>query len=196
MIYPVLRFLAEQMNQYIDLVKKPGDGIAAPVAILENVSRLNEDDLETINNVLLTLVNLSEEATLKNNPGQVVMNSELVRYDNPPVNLNLYLLITSCMTNYENALIYLTHAITFFQGKNIFTKQNSTTQVEGLPDHFRIILDLHSLTLEQVNFLWGTLGGKQHPFVCYKVRILQLERPSTAETRGVIRQVRIQESGV
>lgn len=196
MIYPVLRFLAEQMNQYIDLVKKPGDGIAAPVAILENVSRLNEDDLETINNVLLTLVNLSEEATLKNNPGQVVMNSELVRYDNPPVNLNLYLLITSCMTNYENALIYLTHAITFFQGKNIFTKQNSTTQVEGLPDHFRIILDLHSLTLEQVNFLWSTLGGKQHPFVCYKVRILQLERPSTAETRGVIRQVRIQESGV
>lgn len=196
MIYPVLRFLAEQMNQYIDLVKKPGDGIAAPVAILENVSRLNEDDLETTNNVLLTLVNLSEEATLKNNPGQVVMNSELVRYDNPPVNLNLYLLITSCMTNYENALIYLTHAITFFQGKNIFTKQNSTTQVEGLPDHFRIILDLHSLTLEQVNFLWSTLGGKQHPFVFYKVRILQLERPSTAETRGVIRQVRIQESGV
>lgn len=196
MIYPVLRFLAEQMNQYIDLVKKPGDGIAAPVAILENVSRLNEDDLETTNNVLLTLVNLSEEATLKNNPGQVVMNSELVRYDNPPVNLNLFLLITSCMTNYENALIYLTHAITFFQGKNIFTKQNSTTQVEGLPDHFRIILDLHSLTLEQVNFLWSTLGGKQHPFVCYKVRILQLERPSTAETRGIIRQVRIQESGV
>lgn len=196
MIYPVLKFLAEQLNQYIEQVKKPGDGITNPVAILQNISRLNEDDLETTNNIILSLVNLQEEAAMKNNPGQVVMNSEVVRYDNPPVNLNLYLLITACMTNYENALIYLTHAITFFQGKNIFNKQNSITHVEGLPDNFRIITDLHSLTLEQVNFLWSTLGGKQHPFVCYRLRLLQLTRPSTTETRGVIRQVRIEETGV
>jgi hypothetical protein len=98
------------------------------------------------------------------------------------------------MTKYENALIYLSHAITFFQGKYTFTLKNSTTQVEGLPDDFRIILDLYTLSFEQINYLWSTLGGKQHPFVCYKVRLLQIEKESTTETRGVIKQVNINDS--
>jgi hypothetical protein len=196
MVHPVLKFLAEQMNAFIDQVKKAGDGVTSPVVALQNVARLSEDDIDTTDNLLLSLVNLSEEPTMKNNPGHTIVNNDLVKYGNPPVNLNLSLLVSSCMTNYENALIYLSFAITFFQGKNIFTKQNSVTQVEGLPDNFRIIVDLQTLSLEQVNFLWSTLGGKQHPFACYKVRILQLERDSTTETRGIIRQVRIEESGV
>jgi hypothetical protein len=65
--------------------------------------------------------------------------------------------------------------------------------VEGLPDRFRIILDLYSLSFEQINYLWSTLGGKQHPFVCYKLRMVEVERESTTATRGVIRQVRIED---
>jgi len=99
------------------------------------------------------------------------------------------------MTNYENALIYLSHAITFFQGKYSFNLKNSVSQVDGLPDDFRIILDLYTLSFEQLNYLWSTLGGKQHPFVCYKVRLLQIERASTTETRGIIKQVRIEDPG-
>ncbi|TVR38446.1 MAG: DUF4255 domain-containing protein [Bacteroidia bacterium] len=196
MLYPVLNFLAEQMNLYIDQVKSDADTIASPVAVLDNIARLSEDDLESKNNILLSLVNISEETTMKNDPGHVIMNNDLVKYDNPPVNLNLSLLVTSCMTNYDHALIYLSHVITFFQGKHIFTRQNSVTQVDGLPEAFKIVLDLQTLTMEQVNYLWSTLGGKQHPFACYKARILQLERDSTVETRGVIRQVRIKNSGV
>jgi len=196
MFYPVLNFLAEQMNLYIEQVKNDSDSIESPVAVLGNIARLSEEDLKNKSNILLSLVNISEESTMKNDPGNVIMNNDLVKYDNPPVNLNLSLLVTSCMTNYDHALIYLSHVITFFQGKHIFTRQNSVTQVDGLPDSFKIIIDLQTLSIEQVNYLWSTLGGKQHPFACYKARILQLERDSTVETRGVIRQVRIKKSGV
>jgi hypothetical protein len=189
MIHPVHKFLAEQLNAYIDQVKKPGDGIEFPYAILQNISRLDEDALKTTNKLLLSLLNISEEASMKNNPDHIKIKNNLVQYGNPPLNLNLFIMITSFMTNYENALIYLSYAITFFQGKYTFNLKNSTTEVEGLPDDFHIILDLYTLGFEQMNYVWSTLGGKQHPFICYKVRLLRMERESTQEVRGVIKEV-------
>jgi hypothetical protein len=63
--------------------------------------------------------------------------------------------------------------------------------VEGLPDDFHIILDLYNLGFEQLNYVWSTFGGKQHPFVCFKVRLVKMERESTREIHGVIKEVMI-----
>lgn len=195
MIYQALKFLAGQLNSYFNGLDKPGGLAAVPTAILQNISRLDEQDLKKANNILLTLVNLSEEATMKNDPGTYIVNSNETHYDNPPISLNLYLLFSVCMSNYEHAIIYLSHTISFFQGKYSFTRQDSIVTIEGLPDDFHIILDIQTLTFEQANYLWSTLGGKQHPFVCYKVRLLQMRRASTRETRGVIREIRIDDAG-
>jgi hypothetical protein len=191
MIHPVLKFLAEQLNTYIEEVKKPGDILEAPYVILQNISRLDEDAIKNTNKVLISLVNISEESTMKNNPDYALTRNNLVNYNNPPINLNLFIMITSFMTNYENALIYLSHAITFFQGKYSFTLKDSTTEVEGLPDDFHIVLDLYNLGFEQLNYVWSTFGGKQHPFVCFKVRLIKMERESTREIHGVIKEVQI-----
>lgn len=195
MLHPVLKFLAEQLNAYIEEVKKPGDVLEAPYVILQNISRLDEDTLKTTNKILISLVNISEETTMKNNPDYSSVKNNLVNYNNPPLNLNLFIMITSFMTNYENALIYLSYAITFFQGKYSFTLKDSITEVEGLPDDFHIILDLYNLSFEQLNYVWSTFGGKQHPFVCFKVRLLKMERESTREIHGIIKEVMIDGRG-
>lgn len=195
MIHPVLKFLAEQLNAYIDEVKKPGDSIEAPFVILQNISRLDEDLLKTTNKILISLVNVSEETTMKNNPDYLLIKNDKVTYKNPPVNLNLFVMITSFMTNYENALLYLSYVITFFQGKYSFTLKDSVTEVEGLPDDFHIVLDMFNLGFEQLNYVWSTFGGKQHPFVCFKVRLLKMERESTREINGVISEVLIDGRG-
>lgn len=191
MIHPVLKFLAEQLNTYIEDVKKAGDTVESPYVILQNMSRMDEDALKSTNKILISLVNISEESTMKNNPDYALVRNNLVNYSNPPINLNLFIMLTSFMANYENALIYLSHAITFFQGKYSFTLKDSTTEVEGLPDDFHIILDLYNLGFEQLNYVWSTFGGKQHPFACYKVRLIKMERDSTKEIYGVIREVKI-----
>lgn len=193
MIYQALKFLTAQLNSYFTGLDKPGGLTAVPTAILQNISRLDEQELKKANNILLTLVNLSEEATLKNDPGMYVVASTEAYYDNPPVNLNLYLLFTVCMANYEHSLIYLSHLISFFQGKYSFARKDAIVPIDGLPDDFHIIVDLHSLTFEQANYLWSTLGGKQQPFVCYKARLVQLRRAAVKETRGVIREIRIED---
>jgi hypothetical protein len=191
MIHQVLKFLAEQLNAYIRQQKKTESDITDPYVILQNISRLDDDLLKTTNKIVISLINISEETTMKNNPDYTSVRNNLVTYKNPPVNLNLYIMITSFMTNYENALIYLSHALTFFQGKFSFTLKNSTTEVEGLPDDFHIILDMNNLGFEQLNYVWSTFGGKQHPFVCYKVRLLKIERESTSEINGVISELMI-----
>jgi hypothetical protein len=191
MIHQVLKFIAEQLNIYIKEQKRKDTDITDPVVILQNISRLDEALLNSTNNILISLINISEETSMKNNPDYTSIRNNLVTYKNPPVNVNLYIMITSFMTNYENALIYISLVLNFFQGKFSFNLKNSTTEVDGLPDDFHIILDLFNLGFEQLNYVWSTFGGKQHPFVCYKVRLLKMERESTTEINGVISEVAI-----
>lgn len=190
MVYPVLKFLAEQLNAYIDEVKSPGDLVVYPYAILQNIARLDEKALANTENLIISLLNISEESTLKNNPEYIRVRSAVAEYGNAPLNVNLFIMVSAIMTKYENALTYLSHALTFFQGKNTFNRQNSITEVDGLPEDFHIILDIYSLTFEQLNYVWSTLGGKQYPFICYKLRLLKIERDSTRERREVIREIR------
>jgi hypothetical protein len=171
MIQRALKFLTEQINVFLDQVKKTDDDVISPVAILQNISRLDKNELATTNKILISLVNLTEEVNMKNSPGYRSPGIHDGELKNPPVTLNLYILVTAVMTNYENALIYLSHVLTFFHDKSIFTSQSSLTEVKEFPEDFRIFIDLYSLTLDQTNNLWSTLGGKQQPFICYQVRL-------------------------
>jgi hypothetical protein len=192
MIHSVLRFLAGQLNVYIDHLNETNP-VPSPVVILQSPNA-DENKLKELNNLLLFLVNISEESSMKNLPDYRIINDNTVTYKNPALNLNIFVVISAFMANYENELRYLAHSITYFQGKTIFTQNDVANMTDGLPDDFRICVDLYSLTFEQINYIWSTLGGKQHPFVCYKIRILEIERESVAETRGVIRQIRIDEA--
>jgi hypothetical protein len=194
MIHPVLKIITAQLNAYIDQVKKSSDEVTSPVAVLQSINNIEENKLKTTNNLLVSVVNITEEAALKNLPGYEIRENDRVFYRNPPVNLNVFVLITAVMSNYENELRYLDHVIRFFQGQPVFTRQGILTPVEGIPDDLKVNFDLYSLSFEQVNYLWSTMGSKQHPFVVYKLRILEMERESTSEVRGVIRQIRIDEA--
>jgi hypothetical protein len=194
MIHPILKFLANQLNDYIKLVKKESATLRDPFVLLQSLVHIDENKIKETENLLITLVNLSEETALKNMDNFTIKVNETVYYKNPPVNLNIFIMITAVMSQYENELIYLSHAINFFQGKSIFTQLDSANVADGLPEDFRISVDLYSLSFEQLNYVWSTLGGKQHPFVCYKIRMVEMERESTSETRGVIKQIRIDDA--
>jgi hypothetical protein len=132
-----------------------------------------------------SMVNIREEKTLKNLPNQVRNDVTLrVTYENPPVFLNLHILIVATHSNYANALLMLSRAVRFFQFSNVFdqdsvspaslTKNAPANELDQL-EMFKLIFDLYSPTMEEVNHLWGTLGGKQYPFVLYTLRLLELK---------------------
>lgn len=190
MLFKSLDFIREQLNIFLEASVEDST-ISKPIVKLENIGGLDDTGWASIDHVLVTLVNVSEETTMKNTPHYVKENFTTV-YRNPPVYLNLYVLFASCLKKYDHSLSMLSGVIRFFQGKNTFTHKNSITQVKDF-ENFKIIMDLYSPSFEQVNFLWSTLGGKQHPFVMYKMRLLELERESTEEIRGVIKEISMQE---
>ena len=193
MLFQSLEFLKEQLNLYLDsFPTDDAPNVQRPIAKLENIAGLDEVALKDIDNVLLTLVNISEEATLKNTPPYVKAYPNTI-YNNPPIFLNLFVLFTACLKKYDHALVLLSRIVQFFQGKNTFNNKNSTTQVKDL-ENFTMIMDLYSLTFEQSNYLWSTLGGKQHPFALYKLRLVQMERESTEEIRGIIKEITVNEN--
>jgi hypothetical protein len=147
----------------------------------------------------VSMVNIREEKSLKNVPAYIRNDATLrVNYQNPPIFLNLHILIVATHANYTNALLMLSRAIKFFQFSNVFTQDsvlpNSlTTNAPQNPldqlETFKLIFELYSPTMEEVNHLWGTLGGKQYPYVLYTLRLLEMTFKATQSEAGLITQV-------
>jgi hypothetical protein len=146
-----------------------------------------------------SMVNLREEKTLKNVPNQIRNDATLrVMYENPPVFLNFHILVVATHSIYANALLMLSRAIRFFQSRNVFDQASvapASLATNAPPNPldqlatFKLIFDLYSPTMEEVNHLWGTLGGKQYPFVMYTLRLLELQFKATQAEAGLITEV-------
>lgn len=177
MIFEVIQIITEQVNNYLDEIGLDKSVVAENIAFLESQNENVAGNLE--DKVALTLINLSEETTLKNFPNHSIENAKTI-YKNSVINLNLYLLFSANRTKYINSLNDLSKIIAFFQGKKLFTQANtiynrSNSAMNNI-DNFRFSIELYTPTFEELNYIWGTLGGKQLPSALYKVNMIQIER--------------------
>lgn len=168
-----MALLLQQLNDYL-LQADATPGAPAP-AVWGNIAMLDRAEIATAldNHLVLTLVNVEEERTLKNGKAVTRVGSDQVGYGNRPYFLNLFLLFTANYSNYGTALGRLTQVIRFFQGKQKFTFANSPTP--GTPPplvDFQLVIDLLSLSFEEVNHLWGFLGAKQSPSAVFRGRLV------------------------
>lgn len=192
MVVDAIALILRQLNQYI--VQADGGSAGAPnPALWGNISQLDRSEIATEldNHLVLSLVNLEEERALKNGKSFVSNNLTEVTYRNNPIHLNLFLLFTANYRNYETALKRLTQVLTFFQGKQKFTPNNSPGANPGPPPimEFSLVMDLLSLSFEEINHLWGSLGGKQSPFVVYRGRLVTISDQRILEGGGRIREI-------
>ena len=196
MIYQALEIIKSELQNYIEpFLKGKGDEVVlGNIAFLDFPLNGNELGSKLYQKIVLNLVKISEEGTLKNLPHYEITGQKTT-YKNPPVVLNLCLLITTgthMESYFETSLIYLSHIIRFFQGKHVFTNRNTATALEddhGELEQFKLIMDMYSPSFEEANYIWSTLGGRQLPHVCYKIRLIELERGLKQEERGVVEEV-------
>lgn len=202
MIRTILQLLSNELSTCI--LEATSDIEETPV-VLGNIglsSALGGTETYMQDKIVLSLVNLMEEVTLKN-ASAYRKNSAQPTVEIPPTFLNLFLLFTanfasppgssgSSQVLYNNGLRLLSLVIEFFQSRRVFTVQNSpaidVVQNPALQE-LKIAIDLFPLTFEQVNHLWGSLGGKQMPFVLYKARVLPLKKERVVRRGGLIRDV-------
>jgi len=189
MIYEALQIISEQLNLYlsskglINLVKLEN------IALLETSANNSE---KVDGKIILTLINLDEEKTLKNLPNYKIINKQSTEYKNPPIHLNLYLLISANCNTYVNSLRSISKTIEFFQGKSIFTSENTTYTVKedfDVLSNFKLIVNLHTPTFEELNHIWGTLGGRQLPSVIYQIQMIEIDKKELSGTGPVILEI-------
>lgn len=189
MIDQVLKLLRSELEVYINANDDSVDVIVSNIGML-GISQGDRLD----GHIIITLVNIEEESTLKNMSAQKRPFATAAIYENPPVFLNLYVLF-SCFYadkdkefNYEIALRRLSRVIQFFQSRNSFSTMSSAAlgnidkDDADLPE-VRFTMELYTLTFEQINHLWGSLGGRQVPFVMYKLRLVGITE------KAVLREV-------
>ncbi|NEQ53453.1 MAG: DUF4255 domain-containing protein [Leptolyngbya sp. SIO3F4] len=194
MISEAIRLIQVNLQRYI-LEFEPELG-PDQIVIVDNIALAEE--LGGSNNisdhVVMSLVNVQEESTLKNAPPYRVSDSRTI-YRNPPVHINLFILFSCLHQQYATSLRLLSRVIEFFQWQKEFSF--SLTPVTGNTSREiqEIVIrpDLYSLTFEQLNHLWGALGGKQVPFVLYRMRVIALEAEKQRAEGNVITEVYINE---
>ena len=90
MIEEAILLLRDELQSYIN------NHDASVNVIVDNIGLIETSRGDTLtNNIVITLVNIEEESTLKNQPAlkRPIINNAV--YKNPPVFLNLYVLFTS-----------------------------------------------------------------------------------------------------
>jgi Pvc16 N-terminal domain len=175
MIDSALTLLRDELEHYIQT-----EVDASIDVTLENIALFEPSQPGNLNGVVMSLVNIEEESALKNSPATRKNGIGGIDYINPPVFLNLYVLICSNPgeDRYRDALHILSGVIRFFQIRNAFTIGTAAASTQTItgdePEdllQMKLNVELYTLTFEQINHLWGALGGRQLPFVMYKVRI-------------------------
>lgn len=189
MIYETLQILKEQLEKFLI------DEGLGKIVVLENIALWesgSEDSTKVDGKVVLTLLKMEEETTLRNTPNFKVRNGK-TEYKNPPVHLNLYLLISANCDTYDKSLRSISKVIQFFQGKKIFTSANTiynrTNVAFDVLDYFKFVLELFTPSFEELNNVWGTLGGRQLPAVIYRIQLIKLERDKKLSSSSVITHV-------
>jgi hypothetical protein len=202
MIARAVKLILGDLNRYIASHDDDGTSPGPDHVVAGNIALADVQDLSPSirQRVVASVVNIAEEATLKNAPYYDRSGTQM-RYRNPPAFLNLYLLFSANYDDYEVALVRLSQVVSFFQGKNTFSLKDSLSEApdEGLiaeAGDMLLILDLFALTFEQVNYLWASLGGKQMPFVLYKVRLVRVQAGRTRAEAPVIEDISSKEDAV
>lgn len=188
MIYEALYILIGELNSYLLSQGLNEDVILDNIAFVEN----EQDSTQPMaDKIVLTLLNLNEEVTMRNLPNNRVENNK-VAYRNNKINLNLYILFSSNKTGYDSSLKYLSRILEFFQGKNVFTQANTnfdhSDPILSAMGDFRYTLELYTPTFENLNYIWGTLGGRQLPSALYKMSLVVIDRETTLNESSQITQ--------
>lgn len=191
MINESLGFLCDELNRY--LRQKLGLGPADIAVSMFNISHLADGNNNGGNapaaNAYLSLVNVEEDRISKQQENYV-RGENGIRYQSPKLFLNLYVLFSVNEKTYEESLIKLSFITQFFQYNNVF----DTLTTPGLDERIeKLIVDMCSLSFEQLNHLWGTQGGKYLPSVLYKIRQVTINENATTSEAGFIKEIQLNE---
>ncbi len=194
MIHESLNFLSVEINKFLN--QKLGS-TTDPRLVLGNIAKTadgGDSASNPLNNkLILSLINIEEDKVSKVRENYVKTSSSII-YKNPPVLINMYVLIAANFATYSDNLKMIAYIMQFFQAGNYFTPISHPALDARIE---QLNADLFALNFEQINHIWSTLGGKYLPSAMYKIRQVSLEDENAVQTEGKwIEEIITQSNGI
>jgi hypothetical protein len=167
--------MIDEAIEYVRREMRDTLGAGDDEVLIGNIHGLKEGNAR---GVYISLVNVQEEPALKNTP-HFVRHQNVTRYQQPPVFLNLYLLIAFDFGDYGTSLMRMSGTVELFQAKPLHSAANDTPTNPFPAALEQLAFEYHNVNFEQLNHLWGVLGGTYLPSILYKVRIIRIQRDQT-----------------
>ncbi|WP_187270271.1 DUF4255 domain-containing protein [Pontibacter qinzhouensis] len=161
--------------------------------VLGNIAKAADGDQgqnSLVNRTVLSLINIEEDKVAKVRENYRKTDTSVL-YKNPPLYVNIYILLAANMNTYSDSLRMITLIMQFFQSNSFFTPLTHPSLDSRI---LQLHADLFSLNFEQINHIWSTLGGKYMPSVMYKVRQLTVEDEDAVATEGKLIETIITET--
>lgn len=177
MIAEAVEFTRKEVRRHL--------GVVDAEVIAASARKLAEEALAP--GIYLSLVRLEEETALRNSAlseRRASPAGDATFAVEPPVFLNLHLLFAFNFSSYATSLVYLSKTIELFQAKRHFSAatQSGLDAVTFPASLEKLVFAMAKLSFEELNNLWGMLGGTHLPSVIYQVRMLKVQ---LAESRQV-----------
>ena len=137
------------------------------------------------NKIVVSIINLEQEKVVKHNGEYAADLRGKHSKMNPPVFLNLYLLISANYNaeNYLEALKVLSAVIQFFQSTHIFTPSTYPDLDSTIN---RLTLEIYNIPVQELSHIWSGIGAKYVPSIVYKVRMICVQGMQiTEEVAGI-----------
>lgn len=166
MIFPAMDVIRQELN---------AGGVLAELGNISELASPAGNITGSDADIIISLVNIEENRVSRNPQGYLKSGTDLY-LKNPAVHLYLTLLFTSAKNEagYEKAILHVQEVVQFFQTKYVFDHLN-TPSLAVYPGIDKLILDMVTLSLEQLNNLWSVLGGKYQPSVLYRMRMVTID---------------------
>jgi len=171
-----LLFLRDQLNAHLSQAGGgAGEGLEEPVAFVEG-DKLDPLTLKT-GAINLLLVNLEQDLIMRRDDQFVrtLPDGATVR-SQPDIRLNLMVLFVARYHAYEAGLAALSSVLEFFQANSVFDGQSAPALDPGID---RLVVELHTAPMSELNDLWGSLRVAYHPSLLFKVRLVVIRDGGT-----------------
>ena len=190
MIGDLLNNIAKEVAEYVDSQLEFSSGKKS-VLLIKPTNSKGELSIPD-NSVCLSLLNIDEDATMRNPMIKKRVEGTKVYTQTPGISLDLSIIFIANFPNdYVSELNYITKIIEFFQKKDTFTLANTPSLKKQERFFEQLVFKLSTTKLEDQHNVWSLLGIKYMPSVMYSVgKILVQEDEKLSDGRVVERVAR------
>ncbi len=182
MLASLLEFLRLELEGYIQLRAGTAAIKTKTCSVLDESGRIAIPE----DTIAITLVSIEEDRTLKRSMPELVSRGGETTALEPEMRINVVIMFAAYFRQYDQALKSISWVLLFLQSHPAFRAEDYPRLA---PPFTRITPEVLTLTFEQLNQIWGFLGGKQLPSVFCRVRTLTVRDTTPAHTERLVRTI-------